>query len=288
MSPAAARPLMAERLQKLLARAGYGSRREIEQWIKAGRIKVNGRPVKLGDTASPDDVITLDEVAIQAHRLSGIKRRVLMYYKPEGELCARSDAECRATVFDRLPPLRKGRWIMVGRLDINSSGLLLFTTDGELANRLMHPTRELEREYAVRVLGRVDQAMLRRLKQGVTLEDGPAHFDSIVDAGGEGANRWYHVTLREGRKREVRRLWESQGVKVSRLTRVRFGPVTLPRGLHRGQHKELDEEQLALLLQAVDMQPESTPTRAARPAISRRAAKPLTPQRKPRREMQKR
>ncbi|MFP5344621.1 MAG: pseudouridine synthase, partial [Gammaproteobacteria bacterium] len=182
-------------------------------------------------------------------------------------------------VFDKLPPLRKGRWIMVGRLDINSSGLLLFTTDGELANRLMHPSHELEREYAVRVLGAVDKAMLRRLQQGVTLDDGPAHFDSIVDAGGEGANRWYHVTLREGRKREVRRLWESQGVKVSRLTRVRFGPITLPRGLHRGQHKELDEEQLALLLQSVGLQPEP---------VARRAAKPPALSRKPRRVMQKR
>lgn len=269
---------MSERLQKLLAHAGYGSRREIEQWIKAGRVKVNGEPAKLGDTAGPDDAITLDDVPVQAHRLSGIKRRVLVYYKPEGEMCTRSDPENRTTVFDRLPPLRKGRWIMVGRLDINSSGLLLFTTDGELANRLMHPSRELEREYAVRVLGEVDKAMLRKLKQGITLEDGAARFDSIVDAGGEGANHWYHVTLKEGRKREVRRLWESQGVKVSRLTRVRFGPVTLPRGLHRGQHKELDEEQLALLLQAVGLET----------AVARRATKPPMLQRKPRRVLQKR
>ncbi|RJQ48311.1 MAG: 23S rRNA pseudouridine(2605) synthase RluB [Gammaproteobacteria bacterium] len=265
---------MSERLQKLLAHAGYGSRREIEDWIKAGRVKLNGVAARLGDTAGPDDAITLDDVPVQAHRLSGVKRRVLMYYKPEGEMCTRSDPEQRATVFDKLPPLRKGRWIMVGRLDINSSGLLLFTTDGELANRLMHPSHELEREYAVRVLGQVDQAMLRRLKQGVTLDDGPAHFDSIVDAGGEGANRWYHVTLREGRKREVRRLWESQGVKVSRLTRVRFGPITLPRGLHRGQHKELDEEQLAPLLQSVGLQPEP---------VARRNVKPSLAPRKPRR-----
>ncbi|MCL5669441.1 MAG: 23S rRNA pseudouridine(2605) synthase RluB [Gammaproteobacteria bacterium] len=279
---------MAERLQKLLAHAGYGSRREIEEWIKSGRVKVNGESAKLGDTAGPGDTITLDDVPIPAHRLGGVKQRVLVYYKPEGEMCTRSDPEQRSTVFDKLPPLRKGRWIMVGRLDINSSGLLLFTTDGELANRLMHPARELEREYAVRVLGAVDKTMLRKLKQGVALEDGAAHFDSIVDAGGEGANRWYHVTLKEGRKREVRRLWESQGVKVSRLTRVRFGPVTLPRGLHRGQHKELDEEQLALLLQAVDMQPEPAPQRGARSVGLRRSTRPSAPQRKPRREMQKR
>ncbi len=269
---------MSERLQKLLAHAGYGSRREIEQWIKSGRVKVNGEPAKLGDTAGSDDAITLDDVLVQAHRLSGVKRRVLVYYKPEGEICTRSDSKNRVTVFDKLPPMHKGRWIMVGRLDINSSGLLLFTTDGELANRLMHPSHELEREYAVRVLGQVDKAMLRVLKQGVTLEDGPAHFDTIVDAGGEGANHWYHVTLKEGRKREVRRLWETQGVKVSRLTRVRFGPITLPRGLHRGEHKEMDEEQLTLLLQSVGLQPEP---------VIRRAAKPSLAQRKPRRVMRK-
>lgn len=244
---------MSEKLQKVLARAGYGSRREIETWIEAGRITVNGQPAKLGDRVGEHDKICIDGQPPQTHRLNGVKRRVLAYYKPEGEVCTRADPEGRATIFDHLPMLRNGRWIAVGRLDLNTSGLILLTTDGELANRLMHPSREIEREYAVRVLGRVDAEMLERLRTGIMLDDGAAHFDVIIDAGGEGANHWYHVILKEGRNREVRRLWESQGVKISRLTRVRYGPIALRRGLRKGQWEELGQDEVQALAQTVEL-----------------------------------
>jgi len=245
---------MAERLQKFLARMGLGSRRQIEDWIRQGRITVNGVPAQLGGLVNGAERIQIDDKPVQV-RAFGQRRRVLAYYKPVGEVTSRSDPEGRPTVFERLPSLRDGRWIAVGRLDLNTQGLLLLTTDGELANRLMHPSSQIEREYAVRVLGEVPPEMLKRLREGVTLEDGVARFDEIREAGGEGANHWYHVILREGRHREVRRLWESQGVTVSRLTRVRYGPVTLRRGLHPGHWDELDEAQIAELLQAVGYAP---------------------------------
>jgi 23S rRNA pseudouridine2605 synthase len=178
---------------------------------------------------------------------------VLLYHKPVGEICTRHDPEGRANVFANLPKLKTARWIAVGRLDINTSGLLLFTTDGVLANKLMHPSAEIEREYAVRVLGEVTDDMLKAMKSGVELEDGMAHFDSIVDAGGTGANRWYHVMLREGRKREVRRLWESQGVRVSRLQRIRFGDLTLSRSLRPGKWRDLEAEELKNLYESVGL-----------------------------------
>ena len=183
-----------------------------------------------------------------------------MYYKPEGELCTRSDPEGRATVFDRLPRLTGSRWIAVGRLDINTSGLLLFTTDGELANRLMHPSREVEREYSVRVFGQVDDAMLARLRKGVQLEDGPANFKEIKFTGGVGINQWYDVTLMEGRNREVRRLWESQGIQVSRLIRIRYGNIKLMKGLPRGGWEEMDLENVNYLRELVGL-PAETETR---------------------------
>jgi 23S rRNA pseudouridine2605 synthase len=263
---------MSEKLQKVLARAGYGSRREIEGWISDGRISVNGRIVPLGERVSEGDVIRIDGKVVSKTRLQSNRCRVLMYHKPVGEVTSRSDEEGRSTVFDNLPRIVNGRWIVVGRLDINTSGLLLFTTDGELANRLMHPSYTLEREYAVRVLGDVEPEVIRALTTGVELEDGEARFTSIVDGGGEGANHWYHVTLEEGRNREVRRLWESQGVTVSRLSRVRYGPITLPRWLRPGRWEELPDEQISLLRQSVELErmPKRNPHYADRKPIARK------------------
>lgn len=242
-----------EKLQKVLARAGYGSRREIEGWIEAGRIKVNNKIATLGDRVSETDRIQVDGKPVPRSRLKEIRSRVLIYHKPVGEMCTRHDPEGRDTIFHHLPRLSSGRWVSVGRLDYNTSGLLLVTTDGELANRLMHPSHQVEREYAVRVLGEVTNEMLDRLQQGVELEDGPAHFDKIIDAGGEGANHWYHVILREGRNREVRRLWEAQGVQVSRLTRVRYGSIVLPRGQKPGRWEDLPEEMVEELRSSVGL-----------------------------------
>lgn len=252
--PHPAEPQASERLQKVLANAGFGSRRQIEEWVEAGRVTVDGVAAKLGDRVAPGDRIAIDGRAVQPWKLAAAQRRVLVYYKPEGEVCTRTDPEGRPTIFEQLPKLRGARWITVGRLDINSMGLILLTTDGDLANRLMHPSAEVEREYAVRVLGKVDDAMLARLKKGVMLEDGMAHFDAIEEAGGEGSNRWYHVVLKEGRKREVRRLWESQGVKVSRLIRFRYGPIALRKGLRAGKMEELEEADIALLMRAAGME----------------------------------
>jgi 23S rRNA pseudouridine2605 synthase len=242
-----------EKLQKVLARAGLGSRRELETWIKSGRVEVDGRLASLGDRVSADARISVDGHPIRLRDAEKIKRRVLLYHKQEGTVCTRDDPEERTTVFEHLPSLRGQRWIMVGRLDINTSGLLLFTNDGDLANKLMHPSSEIEREYAVRVLGKVDAAMLKRLKAGVELEDGMAAFDEIKDAGGEGANHWYHVILREGRNREVKRLWESQGVRVSRLIRVRYAHIQLPRYLRFNQWSELSAEDVSALADAVKL-----------------------------------
>lgn len=238
---------MSEKIQKLLANAGLGSRRQIEGWISEGRVIVNGKPAKLGDRITVDDKVRVDGRDINLIKSAAKKTRVLLYHKPEGEICSRSDPEGRPTVFDHLPMLRNGRWICVGRLDFNTSGVLLLTNDGELANQLMHPSSQIEREYASRIQGTVTPAMLKNLKKGVTLDDGPAHFDQIVDAGGEGTNHWYHVMVKEGRNRLVRRLWESQEVKVSRLIRIRFGAITLPRELRRGRWTELTQDEIKLL-----------------------------------------
>jgi 23S rRNA pseudouridine2605 synthase len=242
-----------EKLQKVLARAGLGSRREMEGWIEAGRVSVNGQTAKLGDRVGEADTIQVDGRTLSKKRAVQGKRRVLLYHKPVGEVTTRNDPEGRRTVFDHLPPIANGRWIVVGRLDISTLGLLLFTNDGELANRLMHPSSEIEREYAVRILGEVDQSIIDNLKNGVELEDGVAHFDSIEYSGGEGANHWYHVTLKEGRNREVRRLWESQGVTVSRLIRVRYGPVRLHRTIRSGHWEEMDEKGIQQLLESVGL-----------------------------------
>jgi 23S rRNA pseudouridine2605 synthase len=237
-----------ERLQKVLANAGLGSRREIEQWIRDGRVTVDGRLAELGQRVTSTAAITVDGRPVGARRLAAAGRSVIIYNKPEGEIVSRTDPEGRDTVFKRLPKPPAGRWIAVGRLDINSAGLLLFTNDGELANRLMHPRQQIEREYAVRVLGEVTDDMLQTLVNGVELEDGPARCEEIVRSGGEGVNRWFHLVIMEGRNREVRRLWDAVGVTVNRLKRVRFGPIILDSRVKSGQWRELsDEERVALL-----------------------------------------
>lgn len=250
---------MSEKLQKVLARTGQGSRREIEAMIDAGRVSVDGKIAKLGDRVevNPAIKIRMDGNFISVKESEETVCRVLSYYKPEGELCTHSDPEGRPTVFDRLPKLRGSRWVIVGRLDVNTSGLLLFTTDGELANRLMHPSREIEREYAVRVFGQTDDDNVKQLKKGVQLEDGPAAFRTIDFQGGEGLNQWYNVTLTEGCNREVRRLWEAVGVQVSRLIRVRYGDITLPKGLPRGGWAELDLNTINYLRAMVDLKPKT-------------------------------
>ncbi|WP_375750194.1 23S rRNA pseudouridine(2605) synthase RluB [Vibrio sp. HN007] len=250
---------MSEKLQKILARAGHGSRRELEALIKAGRVSVNGQVARLGERLEDESAI----VRIDGHKVSikadeEIVCRVLAYYKPEGELCTRHDPEGRRTVFDRLPKIRGSRWISVGRLDANTSGLLLFTTDGELANRLMHPSRQVEREYLVRVFGEVDEKKIRNLVQGVELEDGMARFEDVVYAGGEGMNHTFYVVINEGRNREVRRLWESQDTTVSRLKRVRYGDIFLEKTLPRGGWMELELKEVNYLRELVELPAERT------------------------------
>jgi 23S rRNA pseudouridine2605 synthase len=238
---------MSEKIQKVLANAGLGSRRQIEEWLRQGRIAVNGEIAKLGDRITSDAKIKVDNREVKLIKSTAQKCRVLLYHKPEGQICTRHDPEGRPTVFDQLPMLRNGRWITIGRLDFNTSGVLLLTNNGELANRLMHPSSGIEREYAVRIQGEVTPAMLKLMKKGVSLEDGMAHFEHIIDAGGEGTNHWYHVMVKEGRNRLVRRLWESQGVTVSRLIRIRFGTITLPRMLPRGRWNELTFDEISKL-----------------------------------------
>ncbi|WNC71108.1 23S rRNA pseudouridine(2605) synthase RluB [Thalassotalea psychrophila] len=230
---------MSEKLQKVLARAGQGSRREMETVISSGRVSVNGTVAYLGDRVEGNEQIRLDGHLVKIATIEEQACRVLVYNKPEGEMCTRKDPEGRPTVFDRLPRIDGSRWVAVGRLDINTSGMLIFTNDGELANRLMHPSHEVEREYAVRVFGEINEAMLQTLRHGVKLEDGMAKFDKITYKGGEGRNHWFHVVLSEGRNREVRRLWESQEVQVSRLIRVRYGDLAMERRLPLGGWVEL-------------------------------------------------
>ena len=236
---------MAERLQKLLAAAGLGSRREIEGWIEAGRVSVNGALAKLGQSAESTDTITVDGRPVLAAQASA--REVLMYHKPAGEVTTRSDPQGRATVFDRLPPPRSGRWVVVGRLDTNTTGLLLFTNDGELAHRLMHPSSMIEREYLVRVRGVPPPVVLQSLSDGLMLEDGMARFDQIVALGQSAGHAWYRVCLHEGRNREVRRLWAAAGYEVSRLSRTRFGELSLPDDLRPGSFRWLPAEAAAKL-----------------------------------------
>ncbi len=248
---------MSEKLQKVLARAGHGARRELEALIRAGRVSVNGKVAVLGERLEDDNaVVRIDGHVVSVKAQEEVICRVLAYYKPEGELCTRHDPEGRRTVFDRLPKIRGSRWISVGRLDANTSGLLLFTTDGELANRLMHPSRQVEREYLVRVFGDVTEEKVRNLVRGVQLEDGMARFEDVMYAGGEGINHTFYVVINEGRNREVRRLWESQGTPVSRLKRVRYGDIFLDKKLPRGGWMELDLKQVNYLRELVELRPE--------------------------------
>lgn len=253
---------LGERIQKVLARGGIGSRREIEGWVTEGRLKLNGVAVTLGTRIKAGDYLTINDRVVNWDKFTVQPTRVLLYHKPTGEVVTRRDPEGRPVVFTQLPSLVASRWIAVGRLDINTSGLLLVTNNGELANRLMHPSTQVEREYAVRVLGEVPDAVIERLKQGVELEDGKAKFDDIRFYAGEGANKWYYVTVKEGRNRLVRRLWESQNVVVSRLMRVRYGPVVLPERLKAHSFYELDAKELELLFEFAGMKEEGAQTPA--------------------------
>lgn len=238
---------MTEKLQKVLAQAGLGSRRALEQWIIDGRVTVNGHKAKLGDRVDQNAHICVDGRPIARALLQKPVTRVIIYNKPLGEVCTRKDEKGRPTVFENLPKLSDGRWISIGRLDVNTSGLLLFTNDGELANKLMHPSTQIEREYAARVYGEVDRKMLMELHHGVELEDGPAKFEAINYSGGDGQNQWYHVVVREGRNRLVRRLWESINLKVSRLIRIRYGNISLPRSLRTSKWVELEKSSVEML-----------------------------------------
>lgn len=241
-----------ERLQKVLAASGVGSRREMEEWINNGWVQINGRVAMLGEKVSPDDQVTVKGSPVKlkwADRLP----RIILYYKQEGEIVSRDDPQGRVSIFDRLPQAASSRWVAIGRLDINTSGLLILTTSGELVQRFAHPSFEVEREYAVRVLGELSSEQMNALTEGVMLEDGLARVERIYEQGGEGANKWYNVIIKEGRNREVRRIFESQGLTVSRLVRVGFGPIGLPNRLKRGQFYELNPAEVANIMKWANM-----------------------------------
>lgn len=233
-----------QRLQKLIAQAGLASRRQAETWIESGRVQVNGQPAKLGDRATPDDVVTVDGRPLPE---SAETCQVVAYHKPAGQITSRSDERGRPTVFDHLPELSHGRWIAVGRLDFQTSGLLLLTTDGQLANRLMHPSGQVQRRYMARVRGTPNREQLERLTAGVDLEDGAAKFEYVREKRGKGSNRWYEVALREGRNREVRRMWQAVGLEVSRLIRIGYGPISLDRGHPAGEVRWLSGKEIQAL-----------------------------------------
>ena len=242
---------MSDRIQKLIANAGYGSRRWAERLIDQGRISIINQEAKLGDKAIITDKVTIDGRLIDLGRYSEEETKVLILNKQAGVICSNKDEEGRQSVFEYLP--ENTRWVMVGRLDLNTSGLLLFTNNGDLANKLMHPSSEIDREYAVRVLGKVEEEHIKKLTNGIELEDGFAKFHRVTLGGGEGANRWYHVVVREGRKREVRRLWEALDFKVSRLIRTRFSDIRLPEKLRANQSEYLKPKQVQALLKSVNL-----------------------------------
>jgi len=236
-----------QKIHKILAQAGLGSRREMEELIRAGRVKVNGAVAQVGMRVQSGDVIRVGKRQVTVRDTDKLPR-IILYHKPEGEIVSHDDPQGRPSVFDRLPPMRRGKWLAIGRLDYNTCGLLIFTTSGELANRLMHPRHEVEREYAVRIIGKLTDEKARQLTRGVRLEDGMARFEVLEERGGRGVNHWYRVVLREGRNRIVRRMFDAVGHRVSRLMRVRFGVVSLPFGLRRGGWRELDDDQTAAML----------------------------------------
>lgn len=251
-----------EKLQKILARAGFGSRRDVEKLIADGLVKLNGRTAKLGDRALPNDTLKVRDLAVKETRLAPQPTQVILYNKPEGEVCTRKDEKGRPTIFSQLPRIINSRWVSIGRLDLNTSGLLILTNNGELANRMMHPSYEIEREYSVRVFGEVSDDIIKTLNKGVKLEDGWAKFDKIsriAKQDDDAMNVWYRVVLKEGRNREVRRIWESQGVQVSRLVRTRYGEFQLPRNLRRGKCEYLTWKQVNQLLKSVAMPEEARP-----------------------------
>ncbi|WP_372373181.1 23S rRNA pseudouridine(2605) synthase RluB [Vreelandella venusta] len=280
-------PPASEKLQKVLARAGLGSRREMETAISDGRVKVNSQVAKLGDRVEARDKVSFDDRPVSLRPEEEVPRRVIMYNKPEGELCTRKDPEGRRTVFERLPRLKGERWVAIGRLDINTSGLLLFTTDGELANRLMHPSTQVEREYAVRVMGEVKREHIVAMVDGVMLEDGPARFTDVQEFGGEGINTWFHVVILEGRNREVRRLWESQGLTVSRLKRVRYGNIFLDKRAKAGEWVELSQDEVDDLATLANLEtrkvPALTPGEKNRWSRDKHKRRPVQAMRKPKR-----
>ena len=240
-------PILNDKIQKKLAHFGLGSRREIEDWIRSGRISINNVPAKIGDRIAKADVVKIDGRLIPLQTQQKLARKTILYYKPEGELVSRKAEDDRPLVFDALPKLKRQRWVAIGRLDCNSSGLILFTTDGNLAHTLMHPKFEIEREYSVRIRGKLTKEQMQILQKGVRLEDGMARFEKIEEKGGQNANHWYNVTLKEGRNREVRRMFESQGLIVSRLIRIRFGNILLPRNLRIGKYVEVEESRIQAL-----------------------------------------
>ena len=273
-----------ERLQKVMASAGLGSRRALEKRISGGEVLFNGKTAGLGQTVSAGDSIVFEQTHWRVVS-KAVQHRGLIYNKPLGEVTSRSDPDDRPTVFDRLPTVRNARWVAVGRLDINTTGLLLLTTDGELAHAMMHPSSNVDREYACRIRGEVAAGQLENLRQGVELDDGPARFSDIQEAGGSGENHWFHVTIMEGRKREVRRLWESQGLTVSRLKRVRYGAAFLPKRLQMGKWSEISAKDLQILredtglpsegrslsLQFIKGAGKKVPRKISKQAVTRRA-----------------
>ena len=252
-----------EKVQKVLARAGLGSRRQIEDWIRDGRIRINDRLAEVGDRVDEQSSIRLDGKLVHLKPTREIRRRVLIYNKPVGQICTHNDPQGRSTVFENLPNVYQGRWLSIGRLDINTSGLLMFTNDGELANRLMHPSAEIERQYAVRIHGEVTPQQLEQLKAGVELDDGLAKFDSIKVGGGQGTNSWFIVSLKEGRNREVRRMWQALDLEVSRLIRIQYGPIELPKSLPRAVWSELDDAKVNELAVSVGLRPTNIVKRSA-------------------------